>query len=224
MKEAEVSHSAFFITLTYENAKITENGFMTLVKADFQKFMKRLRKLNNEKLVYYAVGEYGGKTNRPHYHAIIFNSNQETISKAWKKGQIHIGSVNERSVGYTLKYISKEKKPTFNRDDREPEFSLMSKGIGKNYLTNSMKKWHYNDLLNRMYCVAQDGIKIPMPRYYKDKLYTKRQLMKIGQHIQDQQDRENAKGTYQQYKERKDYEDLINKEIARKVVHRKETI
>lgn len=34
-----------------------------------------------------------------------------------------------------------------------------------------MCNWHADDLLNRMYCTAQGGIKLSMPRYYKDKMY-----------------------------------------------------
>jgi len=36
-----------------------------------------------------------------------------------------------------------------------------------------MKKWHKSDLENRMYVNLEDGKKIAMPRYYKDKIYTK---------------------------------------------------
>ena len=45
MEEDKVSSSSYFITLTYDNPPMSENGFMTLKKSDFQKFMKRLRKL-----------------------------------------------------------------------------------------------------------------------------------------------------------------------------------
>lgn len=181
MKEAEVSTSALFITLTYENTPITKNGFMTLKKKDIQDFMKRLRKHHKEKLVYYAAGEYGGDTNRPHYHIIMFNANMDTVNKAWKLGHIHFGEVSEASVGYCLKYISKTGSiPVHNRDDREKEFQLMSKGIGKNYLTEKMAKWHKKDLVNRFYVPLKDGKKIAMPRYYKDKLYTTHQKKMIG--------------------------------------------
>ena len=40
-QEAQVSSSASFLTLTYANAPISENGFPTLVKEDFQKFLKK---------------------------------------------------------------------------------------------------------------------------------------------------------------------------------------
>ena len=74
MEESKISSSACFLTLTYEEAPYTQNGFPTLVKKDYQNFLKRLRKLApNKKLKYFACGEYGTQTQRPHYHAIIFN-------------------------------------------------------------------------------------------------------------------------------------------------------
>lgn len=44
----------------------------TLRKRDFQLFMKVLRRRTGQKVRYFAAGEYGDKTFRPHYHAIIF--------------------------------------------------------------------------------------------------------------------------------------------------------
>ena len=72
----ESADSASFITLTYEDEKLpkTSEGIHTLCKEDLQKFFKRLRYYYKwKKIKYYAVGEYGTKTERPHYHAIIFN-------------------------------------------------------------------------------------------------------------------------------------------------------
>ena len=60
----------------------------------------------------------------------------------------------------------------------------MSKGIGKNYLTKQMRKWHKRDLVNRYYIPLKDGKKIAMPRYYKEKLYTKHQKQIIGATLQ----------------------------------------
>lgn len=174
IQEDKNSLSSLFITLTYDNKNIplTMSNYMTLRKRDIQLFMKRLRKVNKMKLKYYLCGEYGGKTMRPHYHIILFNADIKTIQPAWNLGQVHYGKVSEASVGYTLKYISKETKiPVHKNDDRLKEFSLMSKGLGKNYLTDSMIRWHKEDLINRMYCNLNDGKKISMPRYYKDKMY-----------------------------------------------------
>jgi hypothetical protein len=191
IKEGERSQSALFVTLTYntEVVPITKNGFMNLDKADVQKFMKRLRKLSNEKLKYYVCGEYGTKRMRPHYHLIIFNADKEKVELAWTLdrrplGQIYIGDVNEASIGYTLKYMTKKGKiPMHHNDDRQKEFSLMSKGIGKNYLTEKMVKWHKNNIEERMYCNIKGNKKIAMPRYYKDKIYSDFEKLRISNHI-----------------------------------------
>ena len=152
--------SAHFLTLTYEDMKLpySPTGNMTLDSSDqehyqkqvkkhtdgtvetywtlntkrhLQLFFKLLRKANpGVKIRYYAVGEYGSKTKRPHYHIILFNADQKTIQPAWPHGTIHYGNVSPASVGYTLKYMSKPKTvPAYKGDDRLPEFSLMSKDL-----------------------------------------------------------------------------------------------
>lgn len=226
-QELKQAQTAYFITLTYDTDQvpITKNGFMDLDKRDFQLFMKRIRKQNSNKLKYYCVGEYGGTFGRPHYHAIIINLDLKTLigenlakqferkalpldgtypvqSKIWGKGHVTIGEVNEKSIGYTLIYISKGREvPKHVRDDRQLEFSLMSKRIGANYLNPKMIKWHKKDVLNRFYVninTSNGTAKAPMPRYYKEKIYTKYQRTRIGIHIQNQQDIAYNKLTYPQ--------------------------
>lgn len=193
VKEGERSNTALFVTLTYDTkfVPITNNGFMNLSKSDVQKFMKRLRKLSNAKLKYYLCGEYGTQRMRPHYHIILFNADKEKVELAWSLdriplGSIFIGEVSEASIGYTLKYMTKKGKiPIHYNDDRLKEFSLMSKGLGSNYLTKQMIKWHKNDLEKRMYCNLKDGKKIAMPRYYKDKIYNKFDKFMISNYVKE---------------------------------------
>lgn len=96
-----------------------------------QLFFKRLRKAHGStarSIKYYAVGEYGGRTYRPHYHIILFNARVELIQKAWQLGQVHYGKVTGASIGYCLKYMCKPNRiPMHANDDRPPEFALMSK-------------------------------------------------------------------------------------------------
>lgn len=136
MQEDKRSVSSLFLTLTYENCNcpISPKGFMVLSKRDVQLFFKRLRKAhrknsdNDRPIKYYAVGEYGGRTHRPHYHIILFNAKLELIQPAWDKGQIHYGKVSGASIGYTLKYMCKTRRyPLHANDDRISEFALMSK-------------------------------------------------------------------------------------------------
>jgi hypothetical protein len=188
VKEGERAKTAMFITLTYDtdHVPITEKGFMNLNKKDVQKFMKRLRKLSNEKLKYYACGEYGFEKMRPHYHIILFNGNPEMVKRAWALdnkniGHIHIGQVTDASIGYTLKYMTKKGKiPVHKNDDRQKEFSLMSKGLGSNYLTEQMINWHKADITKRMYVPMKDNKKIAMPRYYKDKIYNEAEKQRVA--------------------------------------------
>lgn len=169
---------------------------MTLFKPDVQNWMKALRKVCPEKLKYYACGEYGTLTMRPHYHVILFNAEMTKIPETWTKGEVHIGELTPASVGYTLKYISKKGKvPAHRNDQRLPEFSLMSKKMGDNYLTPQMKKWHKKDLLNRAYVGLPDGKKIALPRYYMDKIYTKMDKERIVKHIENEEIKEEQKLT-----------------------------
>lgn len=145
MMEDRRAISSSFITLTYDtdHVPLSRNGFMDLSKRDLQLFFKRLRKdsLNNGRQIkYYAVGEYGTKGRRPHYHIILFNADVESVSHAWSAGSIYYGSVSGASVGYTLKYLSKPRKnPMHRNDDRSREFCLMSKRLGENYIGKSMR-------------------------------------------------------------------------------------
>jgi len=188
VQEMRVSTSAKFITLTYDttHVPITPSGRLTLNPTDVRNFFKRLRKAHvHSRIKYFAVGEYGGNTKRPHYHIILLNANIELIQKAWPFGQVNYGDergVNEASIGYCLKYIHKTCKiGKATTDDRVPSFSRMSKGLGLNYLTGAIRAWHHADPLNRMYCNLLDGKKISMPRYYKLKLYEESLRQEIGE-------------------------------------------
>lgn len=67
-------------------------------------------------------------------------------------------------------------------DDRIPEFALMSKGLGSNYLTPQMIRYHQADPVERVHCTLPGGEKLSMPRYYKDKIFTSEQRGQIKAH------------------------------------------
>ena len=70
--EASLYDKNCFITLTYDDEHLPKDS--SLVKRDLQLFFKRLRKRYPGHLIrYFAAGEYGDNTARPHYHAILFN-------------------------------------------------------------------------------------------------------------------------------------------------------
>lgn len=193
VQEEKRSLTSNFITLTYatEHLPFTESGYMDLKKSDLQDFFKSLRHLQSGRKIgyfddhptikYYACGEYGGETARPHYHVILFNAELKYIQDAWPNGNVHYGDVNVKSINYSLKYISKASRVGKTPgDNRTPEFAVMSKGLGDNYTTPEMLRWHHADPYKRMYCNLKDGKKIAMPRYYKNKIYTPEHRKAIG--------------------------------------------
>lgn len=80
MMELDHSKKSVFLTLTYNDENLpmrydmtTGEVVNTLQKRDLTNFFKRLRKrFKGKEIRYYACGEYGSNTHRPHYHIIIF--------------------------------------------------------------------------------------------------------------------------------------------------------
>lgn len=181
MQELKTADSASFVTFTYEDSFIptSSNGLMTLDYSDLQKYWKLLRKHKDrhetQKLKYFAAGEYGSQTNRPHYHAIIFNHGSiHKLEKYWHHGAIHRGDVNEATIYYTLKYALKKAGPEFWKkpdpdDDRKPEKACMSKGLGLDFLTPEMINYYKNNLDAG---ITHNGNELPLPRYYRDRILT----------------------------------------------------
>lgn len=172
LRQEEKKHAtAFFVTYTYsdENLPRDDCGFPTLVKEDLQKYFKILRKrLVKSKVKYYACGEYGSITARPHYHAIIFGAPRDVLEASWKHGHCYVGEVSAASIAYVCGYVNKPR-VIKHGDSRSPEFNLMSKGLGLGYVTDKMVKWHKDNMA--AYCVLEGGVKTSLPRYYRDKIF-----------------------------------------------------
>ena len=211
LTEEKYSDTAYFLTMTYssDNVVYTPNGYKTLCKDHLRAFWKALRKKNTSRLKYYAVGEYGSKSHRPHYHCILFNAELDTIvgpaaahalktgliamdgttemsSPHWKHGYITVGRVTEASVGYALKYMLKKvTRKKHGRDDRLSEFSAMSKKLGSQYLTREARAYHLADLTGRFCLKLSNGALAPMPRYYKQHFYNAKHLEVVAKHFEE---------------------------------------
>lgn len=189
VNEASMHLVNSFITLTYRE---DDHAPRSLEYSHFQRFMRDLRRAKG-KVRFFAAGEYGGQTFRPHFHAILFGTtfpNQFPIGKdlysskqledLWGRGNVSIGEVNSTTAAYVAGYcISKATGPLadekYTRYDTQtgeifkvtPEFARMSlkPGIGADYYQKFQREIHF----------ARDGIVQPggrtkkVPRYY-DKL------------------------------------------------------
>lgn len=176
-QEFKFSSGAMFVTLTFDRRHYPSNG--SISKRDIQLYLKRLRKAIFQKdgqvrIRYFAVGEYGGKTGRAHYHILLFNCDCESaVRSAWvdSKGQsigmVHIGQVTQASIAYCTKYIVQ---PASEVDGILSPFRLMSRayGIGGMYLSDAMVAWHRDGAKNY---VMRDGVKCRLPRFYKSKIW-----------------------------------------------------
>lgn len=152
-------NNAVFFTLTYNSDHLpkSDKGCPTLKKRDLQLFWKRLRKsFPDKKFRYFVAGEYGPKTHRPHYHAIVFGISlndlddlqflkfnglgqayytSPQIEKIWGNGYIVLSEVTWHTCAYVSRYVLKKrgKSNTYVvATGVEPEFNLSSRkpGIG----------------------------------------------------------------------------------------------
>lgn len=172
IKEKEQYQFNYFLTLTYDDDHLVSKS---LIKKDFQDFMKRLREFyrinyNHDNIRFFACGEYGPKNLRPHFHAILFNLpiydlkivgcsargdryfESAVLSKIWKNGFVTVGEVTFDSCAYVARYVlDKVNGPTsqafYDNFGIVPEFVLMSRhpGIGFNYYNINKNKIYSND-------------------------------------------------------------------------------
>lgn len=135
-----------FVTLTYKDDALPE-GYQ-LRPSDLRDFLKRLReRVKPVRLRFFAVGEYGDQSERPHYHLSLFGVSGHTdkvasryrywgfareIELAWGLGQtftVPFTDLTARYVaGYTVKKMTA--KDDYRLANRHPEFARMSNRPG----------------------------------------------------------------------------------------------
>lgn len=106
LMEAQTHSCAAFVTLTYRDETCPD----TLDYRDFSLFLKRLRKKQGQ-IRFFSVGEYGSKTGRPHWHALIYGMQGQKKghwdTELWPHGYAYIGQVTPESIRYTARYCLK---------------------------------------------------------------------------------------------------------------------
>ena len=195
LKETE-NGIASFLTLTYSDDKIPmsyyadpETGLAlpcySLDKRDLQLFWKRLRKSLPNKIRYFACGEYGAETWRPHYHAIVFGYwpddfrvyerkdtttyyTSDSLRSIWSKGNVIVASVNFDTCAYVARYTAKKASTVgeefYYEHNLEPPFLAMSRrpGIGWSYFEKHL------DFLagDRIYLSGHEGLDGSIPKSF----------------------------------------------------------
>lgn len=185
MHEAQFYDEASFLTLTYSETNLPQTGSLDV--PEYQRFFKRLRRARpGKRLRYFGCGEYGDRTQRPHYHAIVFGEAFRGDRKRWKRGKrgdeiyvsaeldsiwklgaCYIGEVTIDSAGYVARYAIK--KVNGDRADahyqgRTPEFMTCSNGLSQRWFD-----LYSDDLYSGDFAVFK-GKRMRVPRAYDRKL------------------------------------------------------
>ncbi|QCQ85148.1 replication initiator protein [Blackfly microvirus SF02] len=183
--EHRASKNAYFLTLTYEEASLPrcETGHGTLCKSDVQLFLKTIRNKHRRRTKggtrisscprWFVVGEYGAKTGRPHYHAIVFNIDAvvvREIARYWKKGHCKVSLLNQKRVMYCAKYQVTRLSVDCVSTDRVLPFKICTKssgGLGKQWLTpeNCVSARLRLDGL-----ISSASGRVPIPKYYRQRI------------------------------------------------------
>jgi hypothetical protein len=159
---------------------------LSLSKRDLQLFFKRLRKQLCFPVRYYAAGEYGDKTFRPHYHVCLFGYDfpdrvlfkrtdvgdlyiSQSLIDIWGKGHCLIGGLSFESAAYVARYCVKKivgKDADAHYAGRQPEFALMSRrpGVGAGWLAKYGSDVYPSDQL------IVRGFPSKPPRYFDDRM------------------------------------------------------
>lgn len=191
MLEAQQYDSNYFVTLTYADQYLNwsyDGLYQSLNKKDVQDFMKRLRRyFEPDRIRFYAAGEYGDRTKRPHYHLILFNLhlddleiigysgkyplyNSAVMSKIWPFGHVVISPISWDTCAYTARYVVKKQQgynnALYDELGIEREFCLMSRrpGLARQYFDENYQKIYETDEI--IYGTKDGGHKIKPPRYF----------------------------------------------------------
>lgn len=164
----------YFLTLTY--ADDFNDG--KLHKVHVRDFIKKLRsRFRGVKFKYFVCGEFGEKTNRPHYHMLLFGLDlgkllfykmsgenalylSNLINSIWIFGNVVIGDLTFNTAFYTARYAMKKNKVV-------DMIQLQSQGIGKQYFLDN-----YKEIIKSGY-ISFNHIKYKIPRYFLFRLYKK---------------------------------------------------
>ena len=208
--ELPYHENAWFLTITYNDENIPYRGTWdtytgeliienySLKYDDIQKFWKNLRRYieyhklgDSKKMMYYAAGEYGGETHRPHYHAIVYDLpikkddlkeykrkqgaiyyNCKWIEKIWNKGYVVLSPATWNAMSYTAGYTTKkiygkEGKEFYENLGITPEDCWMSTkpAIGAQYYYD-----HAAEIYDKDQIMLKNGKICKPPRYF-DKLF-----------------------------------------------------
>lgn len=135
-----------------------------------------------DRLRYVACGEYGTRTKRPHYHAIVFGlmprdahrpdpkalMHSELLDEIWGLGSIGIGTFSKASAQYVAQYTIKAQQREYADEDGVVLHRPFLRASRRPAIGLSWLERFAPDLSQGFALADTDAVKIP--RYYRKKL------------------------------------------------------
>lgn len=202
----EVKHSnerGWMVTLTFSNESIAkvigqlseETQQLTGYEMDnaiatraIRLFLERWRKKYKTSLRHWFITELGHQgTENIHLHGIVWTDYQKarTLKDVWGYGFVWDGIteygevkswVNEQTVNYMTKYVTKL--DPLHKNYRS--IILTSPGIGRQYINTPAAAANvYNGEKTQEAYYTSKGIKIGLPIYYRNKIYSEAEREKL---------------------------------------------
>lgn len=207
MHEARYSTDNYFITLTYSDKNMPFGG--DLRYSDLRDFFKRARHLfqgvpspttrrpkrrvvteDDPAFRYFACGEYGDKTLRPHYHFCAYNFKiddlrpfkqtktgmyftSQSLTETWRHGHVIVVKLDWACAKYVSGYVTKKMNThegvrllSPETEDEEAQYytiqrAFQSKGLGLEwYNANKKEVWDLDG------CLFGGKYMVRVPRFY----------------------------------------------------------
>lgn len=191
MHEKQLHDAAWFVTLTYRDQELPENG--SLRPQDFRRFVKALRRDYPAGAVrFFGCGEYGERSQRPHYHAVLYGPHfldrhflrstssgdvwrSPALESYWPHGHSELGTVTAASTAYVAGYVRKKVSRRVNEDaylrvdDHTGELVEIHQEFTRMSLRPAIgRRWierYWQDVYPRDFVVV-GGKQYKPPRYY----------------------------------------------------------
>ena len=184
LNEELKSNKGTFVTLSFKEEKLDElckelkvNECNAVAKLAVKRFNERYRKKNGKAIRHWLISELGhNNTERLHIHGILFEIiSKKDLEKYWKYGMVYTGyECSLKTINYVIKYITK-----IDKDHKGFKSEILcSPGIGKNYIGTTTEN-QYKGTQTKEYYRLQNGQKISLPIYYRNKIYSEEQREKL---------------------------------------------
>lgn len=201
-EEIKDCQDVLFITLTFSPDSLKqlikeseETECNEIARYAVRKWLERVRKRTKKSVRHWIVTELGqNNTERIHMHGLLMLNDaekavftKEFIEYTWKYGNVDVERVGKI---FDIKYLTKY---LFKFDKKHPYYRpkiMCSSGIGKAFLgRNTAQSATYRGADTHDYYLLDNGVKVGMPSYYRSKIYTDEQRIRLWMYRLDKNER-----------------------------------